>query len=184
MNDAGGAPVYCSACGGRLPAAPPVACGSCGTVLWDDAKPCACALVVHDAKLLMVRRAQEPWKNRWDVPGGFCDVGEHPVETAKREVLEETGLVVEVTGFLGIWLDEYREPGRASKRTMNIYYHATPSAPVECTPQSTEVLETAFFSREEIPESIAFPGHVPSAIAAWRRATDAGMVAAGLFDRP
>jgi ADP-ribose pyrophosphatase YjhB (NUDIX family) len=150
---------------------------------WDDAKPCACALVVHDGKLLMIRRAREPWKDLWDLPGGFCDAGEHPVDTAEREVSEETGLVIRVTGFLGIWLDEYAEPQNARRRTMNIYYHATPASPLQYRLQPAEVAETAFFSRAEIPDSVAFPAHVPLALEAWKRATDAGMAATALFDR-
>ena len=43
----------------------------------------------------------------WCAPGGFCDRREHPVETVVRETLEETGWRVEVTGFIGIWLDDY-----------------------------------------------------------------------------
>jgi glucose-6-phosphate isomerase len=51
----------------------------------------------------MVRRAQEPWKSRWDVPGGFCEPGEHPMRTAQREVFEETGLNVRVKRLVGVY---------------------------------------------------------------------------------
>ena len=56
----------------------------------------------------------------WDVPGGFCDVGEHPIRTAEREVFEETGIRIRVVGFLGVWLDTYADADDASKRTLNI----------------------------------------------------------------
>ncbi len=35
--------------------------------------------------MLLLRRAKEPWKGRWDIPGGFCDADEHPITTAERE---------------------------------------------------------------------------------------------------
>jgi NADH pyrophosphatase NudC (nudix superfamily) len=71
--------MFCCACGRSLARLPPTVCSFCGIAHWNDAKPCASALVVRDSQLLMVRRAQEPWRNRWDVPGGFCEPGEHPI---------------------------------------------------------------------------------------------------------
>jgi ADP-ribose pyrophosphatase YjhB (NUDIX family) len=151
---------------------------------WNDAKPCGCALVASGSTLLLIRRAHEPWKDMWDVPGGFCEPNEHPMDTAAREVLEETGLTVRVTGFLGIWLDAYDEPGTIGKRTMNVFYHAVPLTPDARVSPSSEATEAAFFPMWELPEAIAFPGHLPSAIGAWRRATEAGTLVTALLDRP
>ena len=86
---------FCSACGAELPSLPPVTCAACGTSHWLNPKPCANAIVVDGDKVLLARRAYAPWKDGWGAPGGFCEVGEHPIETAEREVLEETGLRVE-----------------------------------------------------------------------------------------
>ena len=174
--------VYCTECGQPLAGLPPIRCGQCGTMQWSDAKPCASALVVSDSRLLLVQRAREPWKSCWDVPGGFCDPGEHPVKTAIREVREETGLEIRVTGFLGIWLDDYNEPERAPKRTMNAYYHAVPIGSINLYRLSTELSGAQFFSTPAIPQAIAFPGHVPSAIRAWQRAAEARMLETPLFD--
>jgi 8-oxo-dGTP diphosphatase len=51
---------------------------------------------VRDGKALVTVRAGEPEEGRVDVPGGFVEVGEHPVEGLKREVREELGVEVEV----------------------------------------------------------------------------------------
>jgi ADP-ribose pyrophosphatase YjhB (NUDIX family) len=51
---------------------------------------------VRDGKALVTVRAGEPEKGRVDVPGGFVEVGEHPVEGLKREVREELGVEGEV----------------------------------------------------------------------------------------
>ena len=71
------------------------------------------------------------------MPGGFCDPGEHPVQTAEREILEEAGLRVVVTGFLGMWLDDYGD----AKRTLNIYYHARLRGPFQPAPNPAEIVE-------------------------------------------
>lgn len=65
--------------------------------------PCAGA-VVHDAdgRLLLVRRGREPGRGLWSVPGGRLEAGETTAVAAAREVLEETGLVVEVGRVLGV----------------------------------------------------------------------------------
>jgi len=174
--------MFCSACGRPLSHPPPTECLSCGAQHWNDAKPCASALVVTESQLLMVRRAQEPWRRMWDVPGGFCEPGEHPMTTAQREVFEETGLRIRIVGFLGIWLDEYPDAGGALKRTLNIYYHAVPSGSVAMAHDTAEVVEAAFFSASQLPEPLAFPGHVPAALDAWRRAASAGSLVTDLFD--
>ena len=95
--------MYCIQCGAALETAPPTQCVSCGVRLWRNAKPCGALLVVEDGKLLLVRRAVEPWRGRWDIPGGFCEYGEHPIAAAVRETQEETGLSVRATGYLGMW---------------------------------------------------------------------------------
>ena len=52
-------------------------------------------------RLLLVRRGQDPERGRWSVPGGRVEPGETSQEAAVREVLEETGLHVVVTGVAG-----------------------------------------------------------------------------------
>ena len=137
--------MFCSSCGIRLSSAPPTRCGACGIHHWNDAKPCASALVVKDSELLLVRRARDPWAGMWDVPGGFCESTEHPARTAQREVFEETGLEIEIVGFLGIWLDEYPDGDEITKRTLNIYYHAIPLNPTAAVLGSVRSLEVGFF---------------------------------------
>jgi 8-oxo-dGTP diphosphatase len=51
--------------------------------------------------LLMVRRRWAPAKGMWSLPGGRVEAGESLEQAVKREVLEETGLVVTVGQVLG-----------------------------------------------------------------------------------
>jgi 8-oxo-dGTP diphosphatase len=52
------------------------------------------AVIVRDGKALIVRRAHEPRKGEWSLPGGHLDLGESLEDAARREVKEETGLDV------------------------------------------------------------------------------------------
>jgi 8-oxo-dGTP diphosphatase len=54
------------------------------------------AVVLVDGKVVLVRRAHEPLKGEWNLPGGGVEIGETLREACAREMLEETGLVVEV----------------------------------------------------------------------------------------
>lgn len=54
------------------------------------------AVVVRDGKALIVKRAHEPRKGEWSLPGGMLDLGESLEDAARREVKEETGLDVEL----------------------------------------------------------------------------------------
>jgi ADP-ribose pyrophosphatase YjhB (NUDIX family) len=172
--------MFCHTCGHRLESTPPTRCSSCGVELWDDAKPTAGGLVVVQSRLLLIRRARDPWKGLWDIPGGFCNPGEHPVQTAQREILEETGLHVEVIGFLGMWLDGYE----GTKRTLNAYYHATLVGSEHGVRDAGEVAEVGWFSCPELPVDLAFPGHIPAVLEAWKQAVDSGDLMTALRDRP
>ncbi|HVW34196.1 MAG TPA: NUDIX hydrolase, partial [Acidimicrobiia bacterium] len=138
---------HCTACGAVLPSRPPVTCPACGTEHWRNAKPCAGALVTDaDGRLLLVRRSTGPFLGWWDIPGGFCDAEEHPMVTAARETEEETGIAVEITGFIGLWLDRYPDPDDPDHVvTLNAYYHATAGATVG-DPDPHETAEIGWFA--------------------------------------
>ncbi len=162
-------PRYCSSCAAPLPSPPPVTCRACDTSHWLDAKPCAGALVARRGRLMLVRRAHEPWRGAWDVPGGFCGPREHPADAAAREVREETGLTVRVGGIVGMWIDTYAPEGRdADKVTLNIYFHATAEGTAEPRTDPNEVAEIGWFAPDELPVDLAFPDHVPAVLRAWR----------------
>lgn len=53
-----------------------------------------CVAIWQDDKILLVRRANEPNKGLWALPGGKIDIGETIAEAAIRELIEETNLQV------------------------------------------------------------------------------------------
>jgi ADP-ribose pyrophosphatase YjhB (NUDIX family) len=63
---------------------------------------CVGAVVFDDAgRLLLIRRAHEPGRGLWSVPGGRVEAGETDQHAVIREVAEETGMVVEIIRLLG-----------------------------------------------------------------------------------
>lgn len=87
--------IYCHLCGGKLEVKGTGAwrCTGCGVDLYDNPKPCAdIALFTKEGKLLLSRRARNPEKGKFDLPGGFVDVGETVEDALARELREELGL--------------------------------------------------------------------------------------------
>jgi 8-oxo-dGTP diphosphatase len=67
-------------------------------------------VIPSERGVVLIRRASEPFKGRWALPGGFVEVGETVEEAADREAAEETGLVVEVARLVGVYSDPERDP--------------------------------------------------------------------------
>lgn len=160
---------HCSSCGAKLdlPAATEgitrQRCGVCGSVHYQNAKPCVGAVIVRDGKVLLARRAVEPFKGWWDLPGGFLLPWEHPADALLREVEEETGLTARATELLGIFVDRY---GSGGDYTFNVHYLAEVLGG-EPRPED-DVSELAWFAPEELPDQIAFENG-RQALEVWRR---------------
>jgi 8-oxo-dGTP diphosphatase len=98
---------FCIRCGTKLTSADysgrrrPV-CPSCGWIYFADPKVASAALIVHEGKVLLVRRANNPYRGLWTLPAGFVDAGEDPVDTIERECLEEMGLKIRLIGLFDI----------------------------------------------------------------------------------
>ena len=54
------------------------------------------AVIVDAGKVVLIRRKYEPLKGHWSLPGGMVEIGETLEAALARELLEETGLVVDV----------------------------------------------------------------------------------------
>ncbi len=83
-------------------------CPSCHWVYFPDPKVAVVILVRNDDRVLLVQRMFEPQKGHWTLPSGFIDAGEDPKLAARRECLEETGLVIDSPHLLDvIYSQEY-----------------------------------------------------------------------------
>jgi ADP-ribose pyrophosphatase YjhB (NUDIX family) len=142
-------------------------CRACGSAYYAGSAPTAGALVLDDeGRVLLARRAVEPYRGRWDIPGGFLEEGEHPLDALRRELREEAGVEVEPLSFFGAWIDTYGED-EGAQATLNLYWKARL---VDGVPRpADDVAELAWFARDELPPDaeIAFR-RLPSVLHAWR----------------
>ncbi len=102
-------------------------------------------------KILLIRRAKEPFAGLWALPGGFVDVDEDLSVAASRELTEETGIEATPMGQIGAFGHPGRDP---RQRTVSVAY-------LFKVPATTEVLgaddaaEARWFPEAELP-SLAF----------------------------
>jgi len=76
-------------------------CADCGFTYYANPSSATAAFILNDSgQLLVVRRAKEPAKGTLDLPGGFVDMYETVEEGMRREIREETNLIVEQVDYL------------------------------------------------------------------------------------
>ncbi len=61
----------------------------------------ASAAVFRDGRVLLATRMAPPREGVFSLPGGVVEVGECLADAARREVLEETGVMADIVGFIG-----------------------------------------------------------------------------------
>jgi ADP-ribose pyrophosphatase YjhB (NUDIX family) len=161
---------HCPVCGGRL-APPPEGgplgpddlrvCSSCGHELWLNSKPCVSALIVRAEGprqyILLTRRGIEPYRGRWDVPGGYLRNGEPPEAGLARELAEELSAPLLGPRLAAIEIDEYlrEDVPREARFTFNVFYLCTLPPDAELKP-ADDVTEARWFLLSEVPPDLAF----------------------------
>jgi ADP-ribose pyrophosphatase len=107
----------------------------------------AAAIITNAAgEILLVKHSYG--KNNWDLPGGKSEVKESVQETAAREVLEETGLQVEIGALTGIYYD----PAYDMHHFVFIAAIQGDQLPV---PSSPEILECRYCAIDDLPRPIS-----------------------------
>ncbi len=128
-------------------------CPSCGFVDYHNPVPAAGAIVVRDGKLLLVKRAENPYKGDWCIPAGYMEWDESPSHCAERELKEETGLEIRAKSIFEVY------SGTDDPRTnavLILYFCDEVGGEAVA---GDDAAELRFFSLAEIPGNIAFEAH-------------------------
>ena len=124
-------------------------CGDCGWIHYDNPKIVVGAVISHEDKILMCRRAIEPRLGYWTIPAGFLEEHESTEDGARRETQEEATAEIQIEGLLAV----YNVP-RISQ--VQLIYKARLASP-EFAP-GPESQEVKLYGWDEMPwDELAFP---------------------------
>ena len=128
-------------------------CPRCHTIHYDNPKPTATLICPKNDSILLVKRAKEPGKGLWGLPGGFIERGETPEDGAERELLEETNLKGTVKQILGTCSHFNTIFGDILLIGMEVQISNWSQ-----TRAGDDALEATLFQLEDLPR-LAFPCH-------------------------
>jgi len=150
--------IFCPRCGRKLEARiiedrPRAFCTACRAAVYENPVPATAAVVFNERhELLLVKRGQDPGKGLWCLPGGFQETGETPEACMRRELLEETGLVGEVTGLVALEMGQNPLAGEV----LVVGYHVrTAEAGLRA---GDDAVDAAYFPLAQLP-GLAFQSH-------------------------
>ncbi|MDQ3249173.1 MAG: NUDIX hydrolase [Chloroflexota bacterium] len=141
------------------------ACPACSFVHFADPKVAVIALVTHADKVLVIRRAVDPARGKWALPGGYMDAGEMPEAALQRELNEELRLAVCVVRLLEIFP---MVVSSGHSRGIVLAYHAVPAdADQTLLTCDDDVSEAGWFAADQVPTDLAFAS-THDLLARWR----------------
>lgn len=129
-------------------------CPNCGFVHYVNPTPTVQAWIDRDGSFLALRRADEPYAGKWNMPGGFVEVGESGPEAIAREVHEETGLKIEAERVIGVFRSQYGTGDDATAIFDIAYLCKLTGGELDVSEESTE---SEWFTLAKFPEP-AFEG--------------------------
>lgn len=106
------------------------------------------AIVFNDAGELLLQKAMD---GNWYTPGGAIDPDEQPADAAAREVLEETGLVVDVQRLVGVFTETPVTYGNGDRVQYVIITFRCRAAGGTLAVGDDESLEVKFFPLDQLP---------------------------------
>jgi 8-oxo-dGTP diphosphatase len=128
-------------------------CQECSYILYLSPAAVTCVLAEREGSILFVLRKYEPGAGQWCLPAGFVETGEQPEESAVREVREETGLDIAITGVYDTWATD-EDP-----RTPVISIAFTAKVVGGELRAGDDAEEARFFPVDDLPHPIAFADH-------------------------
>jgi ADP-ribose pyrophosphatase YjhB (NUDIX family) len=140
-------------------------CPSCGFIHYLDPKVAVAVVLGGDAGVLLGKRCIEPGAGLWSFPAGYVNRGEVLEEAAIREVREEFGLAIRLTGLVGV----YSERGNP----VILVVYAGEVVAGQPRADGHELSDVRRFELDQLPERLAFQ-HDRRVLADWMRAREAG----------
>lgn len=137
-------------------------CSKCNRIHYEQLKVGAGAIIELDKKILLIRRTQAPFSNCWNLPAGYVEADESPIQAVKREVFEEIGLRVEVVALMDVYFFNNDPRGNG---ILVVYNCKVKSGTLG---ESNEATSPTYFASQDIPPNLAGGGH-DQAIASWQR---------------
>jgi ADP-ribose pyrophosphatase YjhB (NUDIX family) len=140
---------FCPRCGAHAEISYPrsITCANCGYGAYYNPKPVACSIPTSNGRVILMRRATQPSRGRWTMPGGFVDLGESVETAAVRECKEELAMDIELQQLVGVY-------SRADDRIVVVVYAALALGEPSRT---DEALDVRAFSPIDIPwQELAF----------------------------
>jgi mutator protein MutT len=108
------------------------------------------AVIVDGDSVVLVKRAHEPLKGEWSLPGGTVEVGETLVDAVVREVREETGLTVRVGSLIEVLDRVHRaDDGRVEYHFVLLDYRCTVIS--GALVPGSDALDACWAARNELP---------------------------------
>jgi len=111
------------------------------------------AFFAGKARLLLIRRRNEPYKGRWALPGGFVGIDEELENAAARELAEETGLE-------GVRLEQMHTFGKCGRdprgRQITVAFIGIAESRRPSIKAGDDASEARWFDIERLPENLAF----------------------------
>ncbi len=155
---------YCPICGGKASVKKDdkslfLECKG-GHRFYINPNPTVSAIIYSGKKILLTKRAIEPFIGKWDLINGYMELGETPVEAIKREVAEEIKAEFLPESIFAFNTSEYYL--NDLQKNMNIYFYGQLDSIKKLNIDKKEILQVKWFDFNKIPyNKVAFKHHIP-----------------------
>lgn len=124
-------------------------CLDCGFIFWNNPTPVVSVVIHKNGEVAMLKRAKEPFKGYWVLPGGYINVEETVQEAVIREAKEEANIEITLEKLIGV----YRIDDDPRGINIDIIYSAQSKGNVALSPEDSEF---KYYKLNSLPELIAY----------------------------
>lgn len=147
---------FCPRCGDRLllrksGGRERPSCPDCGFVFYRNPVVGVAVILREGERVLLVRRARGEYKGAWCIPCGYVEWEEEVRQAAYREMLEETGLEVEVGPVYAVH-SNFHDP---QSHSVGIWFNGRVRGGSLAPGDDVDAVE--YFPLEQLPKDLAFP---------------------------